>query len=64
MSNTITSRIAALLKRPGATKAFLADAAGIHRNILDRYDTPDWNPTKRTLDKIAAALDSLERLGK
>lgn len=64
MSNTTSKRIATQLGRPGATKLFLANLAGVHRNSLDGYDEPGWNPTKRTLDKLTVAIESLERLGK
>lgn len=60
----IEDRLAALLSRPGATKLFVAQVAGVHRNTLDSYEDAAWNPRKSTLDKIIAAVESLERLGK
>lgn len=54
-------RIAAFLSRPGMTKLLLAQAAGVHRNTLEGFDRPEWNPHQQTIDKILAAVNRLER---
>jgi lambda repressor-like predicted transcriptional regulator len=60
MSDTPTARIAACLDRPGMTIKLLAHAAEVHRNTIEGYDKPGWNPTKNKLDKIMAAVDRIE----
>lgn len=54
-------RIGAILDRPGMNKVVLAEAAGVHRNTLDGFELPSWNPQRQTFDKIMAAVARLER---
>lgn len=61
MSNTPARRIAAILDRPGMNRVLLAQAADVHRNTLDGFDRPEWNPQKQTLDRIMAAVTRLEK---
>ena len=54
-------RISALLAKPGMNMVLLAERAGVHRNTIAGHDKPDWNPTVETYNKIATALDRLEK---
>lgn len=62
MLEEIVARIAAVLKRPGFNKVMLAEVAGVHRNTLEGYDSPDWNPSAVSLDKLMKAVTVLEGL--
>jgi DNA-binding XRE family transcriptional regulator len=55
------TRIAALLGRPHMTKAILASNASVHRNTLNGVEEEGWNPRAKTLDRIMAAVERLEK---
>lgn len=43
----------------GITKAELADRANIARRTLDSLDSPDFNPTLKTLTALAQAAEMI-----
>lgn len=57
MSDTATIR--RCLARPGMTKLLLADQAAVSRNVLTGVEGEEWNPRRKTLEKLAAAARRL-----
>lgn len=62
MTQNLPDRIGAILSWRGMNKTLLAFIAGVHRNTIDGYDRPEWNPTKQTLERIERAVGRFERL--
>jgi hypothetical protein len=59
MIEECVARITACLNRPGVS---IAGLAGLHRNTLDDYDKPGWNPQVQTLDRIMQVVDGIADL--
>jgi 3,4-dihydroxy 2-butanone 4-phosphate synthase / GTP cyclohydrolase II len=58
MSQSLISRITALVDGGGMTRAGLARAAGLHANTLRDCGEPNWNPTAETLGKLERFLST------
>lgn len=43
----------------GITKTAIAERAGVARRIMDSLDSPDFNPTLKTLLALAKAAEEL-----
>ena len=53
---TVGERIKALRKKYGLTQGDLADLSGYKKTSITHIELGQWNPTPKTLAKIAAAL--------
>lgn len=43
----------------GITKSAIAERSGVARRILDSLDSPEFNPTLKTLTALAEAAEAL-----
>lgn len=56
------ARVRAFVASPhGLSKSGLAKRADLSPNALRGLDSPDWNPTFRTLDRLIEVIDDIER---
>jgi hypothetical protein len=55
-------RVRDVIRRTGVSNIFVAKVARVSRNRLNGVKDPDWSPRPRTLRKIVAAIDKIDRL--